>query len=154
MNVLSVREDHLKWPNDNQVELLIDGVPLIELIREVELPHAKREYEERPGELETEDQLAGDYLYLSPQRTFLPSETLFGEPSDEAGHFGTEAPCKQSTLLTCTCGVPTCWFLLATIEVGADVVVWRDFKQFWRDWDYPLGPFRFEGSAYRRVLTR
>ena len=125
------------------------------------MPHALREYDKRlaAGEtaedLGTRGALAGDYLYLAESDVFLPSQNLLGEPSRHGFETDAEDPRNQkSLLLSCTCGITDCWFLLATITVSTDAVVWSDFCQFHRDWRYDLGPFRFQRAPYEAQLER
>ena len=93
------------------------------------------------------------YSLLRPSRSCLPSRNLLGE-AYEPGIIGNrDDPRKrQSLLLGCTCGITDCWFLLATITVEEHQVVWSEFRQFYRDWHYDLGPFVFERRAYEREL--
>ena len=153
---------YVAWPGGGgfqPVELRINGRGLIDVVREVELPYAQREYDARiaagaaPDELWPRGDLAGDYLYLPGNSVFLPSRNLLGQPY--AHGFVTEAadPRNQkSLLLQCTCGITECWFLLATITLTDSTVVWSDFCQFHRDWRYDLGPFVFDRASYEAQL--
>ena len=87
--------------------------------------------------------LAGNYHYPNGCYVFLPSRNLarasrigmdFLRPPDDPRN-------RKSLLLECTCGITDCWFLLATITVTENAVMWSDFCQFHRDWRYDLGPF-------------
>lgn len=154
---------YVRWPGGGgfqSVEILINGIGLIEIVREVELPHALREYDERLAEGESAEglgprgALAGNYLYLNADEVFLPSRNLLGEPYPHGFRIDPADPLnRKSLLLQCTCGITDCWFLLATITVAEDRVVWSDFRQFHRDWQYDLGPFVFERTAYERQLV-
>lgn len=153
---------YIHWPGGGgfqPVELRVNGVGLIEIVRDLELPEAYREYDERIGggesaeELGPRGALAGAYLYPNGGHVFLPSKNLLGEsyrhgfttdPDDTRNH--------KSLLLQCTCGITECWFLLATITVSAEVVVWSDFCQFHRDWRYNVAPFVFDRRAYEAQL--
>lgn len=139
------------------VTLRINGVELIELVRQVERPLAEAEYDRRVAagtpaeELSPGGSLAGDYHYLLPEETFLPARGLLGEPFD---HVFVAPPTSKFILLQCTCGITQCWFLLAQITVDDDRVTWSDFEQFHRsDWRYDLGPFVFERAAYEAQLA-
>ncbi|XXT18867.1 hypothetical protein WME94_52435 [Sorangium sp. So ce429] len=155
---------YIHWPGSGgfqPVELRINGRGLIDLVREVELPYALREHDDRIAGGETAEELgprgalAGSYLYLSGGDVFLPSRNLLGEPYRHG--FGTEPEDprnRKSLLLQCTCGITDCWFLLATIKVTEDTVVWSDFCQFHRDWRYDLRPFVFDRGKYESQLVR
>ncbi len=67
------------------------------------------------------------------------------------------APFEEGRLpvLGCACGIVDCWPLLVRIESSAESVVWRDFRQGFRDWPYgKLGPFRFERGEYEAEVDR
>ena len=61
----------------------------------------------------------------------------------------------KTPLLICSCGVPTCWPLLARVEADETWVTWSEFEQPHRpQWDYTgFGPFRFDREDYERVLV-
>lgn len=152
----------IRWPGGGgfqPVELLVNGRGLIDIVREVELPHALREYDERlaaggsTAELGKRGALAGSYLYPNPGSVFLPSKNLLGEAYAHGFVTEPDDPLnRKSLLLQCTCGITDCWFLLATIIVSDDRVEWSDFCQFHRDWKYELGPFVFERRSYEAQL--
>ncbi|HEY1067139.1 MAG TPA: hypothetical protein VGE52_13555 [Pirellulales bacterium] len=143
-----------------RVMLLIDGVPLIDLIREVERPFAERDYDARVAGGESAEflgrrgRLAGNYMYLRPSDAFLPSQNLLGafyyhdfelKPDDRRY--------DNSLLLVCSCGNTTCGDLLAKITVGDDVVTWSDFRHSERRWNYDaFGPFVFDRGQYEAQL--
>ena len=86
------------------------------------------------------------------QHTFLPCENFFGAPYD---HGFLNAPKTKSLLLECTCGITDCWFLLADIHVGDDVVTWSNFEQFHREWSYDgLGSFTFDRDSYDNLFRQ
>ncbi len=151
---------YVSWPGGGGFQpcgLEINGVDLIELVRAAELPHAEREVIERrasgePTSLKPSE-LAGDYLGF-PSAS-LRGRSLFDRPVSYACHFSLPADdprLNKATLLGCTCGITECWFLLVTITVGDEVVIWSDFEQFHRPWIYDLGPFVFDKREYLRVL--
>ncbi len=149
----------IEWPGggeSQQIELRINGTPLLELVRAVELPLAELERDGSGGADRSPQAPAGDYLYLSPSDTFFPSRNLYGAAYQHGFDVGpTDSSRGKSVLLTCTCGIPDCWFLLAKIEVDQERVVWSAFEQFHRDWDYSaLGPFVFERAAYDGALRK
>jgi hypothetical protein len=142
------------------IELRINGIGLIDLIREVELPHAHSEYDQRIAAGEAAEgvgprgALAGDYVYLSGSEVFLPSRNLLGEPYPHGFVLEPGDPRGQkSLLLGCTCGITECWFLLATITVTEGTVVWSSFCQFHRDWQHDMRPFVFDRASYERQLV-
>jgi hypothetical protein len=64
---------HIRWPDGGgfqPIEMLINGINFIDIIRAVELPFAEREYDERRLAGESAEQLglrgawAGNYLFL------------------------------------------------------------------------------------------
>jgi hypothetical protein len=140
--------------------IAINGVDLIELVRAAELPHAEREIARRAAAGEAidfgVDALAGNYHPMHLSAFAWPSRELLGEPSGAAARGFTLAPDDprrgKATLLGCTCGITECWFLLVSITVLEDVVIWSDFEQFHRPWLYDLGPFVFDKPAYLRAL--
>jgi len=140
MDTIALRETpdlYVRWPNGGgfqQVEMLINGCPLIEIIRQGELPYVREEWDERvaDGEPEQElgarDSLAGQYLYLPPSIVYPPSQNFFGAAYDHGFRTEPEDPVNsKSLLLQCTCGITDCWFLLANIVVGEDTVTWDRF---------------------------
>jgi hypothetical protein len=155
---------YIRWTGGGgfqPVELRVNGAGLIDIVREAEVPHAQREYDERiaagesPEELGPRGALAGSYLYPDGCHVFLPSRNLLGEPYRHGFVTGPDdTRNRKSLLLQCTCGITECWFLLATITVCEDVVVWSDFCQFHRDWRYDLGPFVFDRGRYEAQLVR
>jgi hypothetical protein len=155
---------YIRWPGGGgfqPVELRVNGVGLIDIIREVELPYAQREYDERTAAGESGEglgprgALAGDYLYLPASEVFLPSRNLLGEPYRHGFVTEPDDPRdRKSLLLSCTCGITDCWFLLATITVSERTVEWSDFCQFHRDWRYDLGSFVFDRTKYEAQLVR
>jgi hypothetical protein len=152
----------VRWPGGGAfqpIELRVNGIGLIELVRKAELPHAESEFDARiaagetVGELGTRGKLAGDYLYPGSQNVFLPSRNLLGEPYKHGFNTTADDPRNQkSLLLQCTCGIADCWFLLATIKVNEATVVWSDFCQYHRAWQYDLGPFVFDRKSYESQL--
>ena len=140
-----------------QVELLINGVPLLDLVRQCETPHVTKEITRRAAEGELPDELAslvaGAYMYpTSSMMSEADPGTFFGlvdasfvlEPGD---------PRSGSTMiLGCDCGNPECWPLVAQITVTPSTVVWSKIGQFHRDWSLGLGPFTFDRAQYEREL--
>ncbi len=150
------------WPEGGSYDpsgLQINGRDLIDWVHAVELPHVERELAMRreAGDEDCGASYAGDYLGLPARRYRLPSRHLLGEGTcGPVDHFVVppdDPRRKKTMLLSCTCGITECWFLLASIDVFDDFVVWSDFEQFHRDWVYDLGPFVFKKSAYVAALS-
>lgn len=133
------------------LDILVDGVYLRDLVREVELPHALSEEEERRAEApdeETPPLLAGDYISLPPSFGW-PSRHFLGEPDYVA--YGQRD--DETMIFCCTCGDDGCWALMAKIEVTDQTVRWSGFRNNRRDWDLSaLGPFIFSRPDYERSL--
>lgn len=125
------------------VEILVDGEPLIDLVRRAESASAAKEgYRD----------LAGKYGGLP--WNLVATNLLLGEATGIWTVLeGDQAP-NRAPLLLCDCGEPGCWPLLASIEVTADRVTWRNFRQPHRPtWDYStLGPFSFDKAQYLDAL--
>jgi|APSaa5957512622_1039677.scaffolds.fasta_scaffold103965_2 hypothetical protein len=152
----------IHWPGGGgfqQAQILINGEDLIEIVRKIELPHAEREYDERiaagesPDEVGKRGVLAGKYLHM-PREFFLPpAPNFFGEPYDHGFICSPDDPANEkSILLSCTCGITECWFLLAKITVNENTVTWSDFEQFHRDWIYDFGPVIFDRKQYEAAF--
>lgn len=151
-------DQFIRWPNGGgfqQVVMSINDEPLIDIVRRIELPHVRREYDDRiahgesPEELGDRDALAGQYLYLPPVLALPPSRNFFGEPYDHGFRTNDDDPVnKKSLILQCTCGITSCWFLVADIRVHDNTVTWANFQQFHREWPYGINPFVFDREAY------
>lgn len=124
-----------------QVVISVDGVPLEELVRPVELPFAKADG--RPD-------LAGQYQALTDLRVCWPSRHFLGEP------FLSEFDDRDAVLLGCICGDSGCWPLSADIEVGDSTVTWSRFRNVHTpNWDLSaLGPLVFDRAQYESSLCR
>lgn len=146
--------DAFDEPTD-EVDILINGGDLRNLVREVELPFAAEE---------GSPHLAGGYTGLPPEAVFLPSRRLLGEPSERY-----DDDEERISLLGCGCGVVGCWPLMARISLDADTVTWSDFAQPHRSedmlfvmgkrglvvWRYEgFGPFVFERDKYVAELGK
>ncbi|MCA9663019.1 MAG: hypothetical protein KC486_32085, partial [Myxococcales bacterium] len=130
--------------------LEINGRNLIDLVREVERPLMAAEVAERRAageDLPTTTDFSRQYCCRFSSHYRLPSRLLLGEPPPhpvDAFALDPEDPARRkSALLVCSCGFDECWFVLATIDVLDDAVIWSDFEQFHRNWVYDLGPFVF-----------
>lgn len=143
MNRLTVRLESDKTEDGatyEAVKLFIDGISLMSLVHDVELPPATREGRPR---------LAAAYSW--PGRLESTRKTL------------TEGASYRVAILECTCGVPDCWPLLAYITVRDSRVTWSGFEQPYRRdaeasgvaWSYGnLGPFVFDREQYEREMHK
>lgn len=122
-----------------EARILIDGVPLLDRIRDYERPFA--EAEKWPDG-------AGAYMSLSVGETFLPSKLLYGvPPADEF------FPMKKCPLLICPCDCYGCWDLACDIVFEEQAVWWCGFQLSGRRWDYGgFGPFVFDRRQYEDAL--
>ena len=142
---------------DDHGDILVNDRPLIEIVREEELPAATEEYERRkadPNVPSSSEILAGQYSTLPAEMMVLPSRNLLGEPKEFASAFKLkpDSPVLQkSPVLGCACGAWDCWILLARITVDDELVRWTDFEHFNRDWPYTL-KYTFARSAYEAQL--
>ena len=98
----------------------------------------------------------GDYHYLPDREVLLPSREWLGAPSEPEFVLDASDPRRnKAMILGCTCGMTSCWFVQARIEVGSDVVRWSEFGQFHRpQWEYELGPFNFDRRQYEAQLAQ
>ena len=116
-----------------RVAFAVDGQDLIELVRAIEVPHARRDGAEA---------LAGNYAW--PLLTARLLNHLSGET-------------EEGVLLNCGCGLRDCWPLAMDVRVQARIVVWDRFRQLRREdrWDYrALAPLRFARAAYMQEISR
>ncbi|MEU6716504.1 hypothetical protein ABZ897_33990 [Nonomuraea sp. NPDC046802] len=138
--------------HDGLMEIAVDGVPLLELVRQAELPYARREQLERREEFAPEPAplLAGDYAYFSTRLYGWPERHYLGEPVEVAYNQDDD----EVMLLGCTCGIAECWALLARIEVTESIVRWSGLRNNHRDWDVAgrLGPLEFSRQQYEQAL--
>ncbi|MEG4116302.1 hypothetical protein QUA43_02235 [Microcoleus sp. N9_B4] len=151
----------LPWTLGNKLdvaEIHINHQPLVELVRQVEEPLVRAEIQERRSAGETIDESdfpPGDYLYLPPSMILLPSRNLLDEPWDCGFELQSNDPqAGKAIVLGCTCGVIQCWFMQVRIALNESTVEWADFGQFHRDWQYSLGPFKFDREQYESELWK
>jgi hypothetical protein len=122
------------------VEIMVNDVPLVGFIAGVESESAAAD-----GQAD----LAGAYSELAiDDFDGRVSEHLMGS----LGSHRSCGPLTKSLLLGCNCGHAGCWPLMATIEVGDETVVWQEFEQAFRDWDYKGLTFTFDRHQYDRAL--
>jgi hypothetical protein len=127
----------------NVVDILIDGRPLRDFVREAESESATKE-----GHAD----LAGKYGGLP--WGIIATDLLLGRADGVWAVLEASQGPHRVPLLLCECGEPGCWPLMATIEMADDRVTWRDFRQPHREgWDYSkLGPFSFNRAQYLGAL--
>jgi hypothetical protein len=127
------------------VNVRIDGRLLADIMKDFEMPMAKRE---------GHPDIAGGYEAIGKPEA--PEDYYLGvEPA-----WKTEGADK-TVLLDCKCGSPGCWPLLCVIETNDSEVIWRNFEQPHRAlgsaagwWDYSefLG-FTFDKAQYLDALS-
>jgi hypothetical protein len=120
---------------------IINDLSLISILKEVELPFAKKEGSPR---------IAGTYDGLPNSIVFLPSKHFLGEPKAMYFYDG------KTSILECECGCEGCWPFLVKIEVDENNVRWSGFEQPHRaEWKYDaLGEFVFVRKEYELALAR
>ena len=140
------------------VEIRINGIGLIELVRGVEEPFVEAEVQQRVASGEDINEIGfspGRYFYLPPSLVIPPSRNLLNEPWDHGFVLAPEDKrFGKSTVLGCTCGVIECWFIVVRIKLDINTVEWSDFSQFHRNWPYNLGPFTFRRAKYEEELAK
>lgn len=121
------------------VGIWVDGVPLEEWARRVELPFA---------EAEGKPHLAGQYEGLAGDDLRWPDRHFLGEPRLSNFDDG------DTVLLGCNCGDWGCWPLVADVGVSEHSVTWSRFRNGHRAvWDLKdLGPFIFTREQYEAAL--
>ncbi|NTX99360.1 hypothetical protein [Deinococcus sp. JMULE3] len=152
----------LRWEfwdgEEDTVLILVNGTPLVELVRR---------WEDVAAQATGERSLAGSYAGLPRQFAAEIQTAWLGEP--ERGNLLSNFVGERVALLECGCGELLCWPLVARIEVGEREVRWLDFQQIHRMkqevpsvrpnrppapfWSYAgFGPFVFERAAYMRAV--
>ena len=94
--------------------------------------------------------LAGRYVGLPPEKIFLPSPRLLGEPATYYDYLD-----GKIAVLGCVCGEVGCWPFRVKIELRDDVVLWSGFEQPLRAWRHDeMRPFVFGRAQYFSALDR
>lgn len=144
MNKISFKvEDRKKYDSgyqESKVNIIIDGKPLAEIIKEYEMPMATKEG--NPA-------LAGDYHAIEVSSSSLKQYYLGKDEAD----WGDEK--NKTAILGCSCGNLSCWPLLCKINIQGTKVVWSDFEQPHRDedWDYStFEGFMFDKQQYLNAI--
>ncbi|MFG2005108.1 hypothetical protein ACGFNU_38785 [Spirillospora sp. NPDC048911] len=149
-----MQEIEFRLVGGGSIEIFIDGVRLLDLVRTAELPYARDEQLERADEFVPEEAplLAGEYSSFLGRWTGWPTRHYLGEPVETAYNQEDD----ETMLLGCMCGISECWALLARIEVTDSQVRWSGFRNNHRDWDLSatLGPFVFSRPQYEQALAR
>ncbi|MFP4089397.1 MAG: hypothetical protein ACLFUB_02640 [Cyclobacteriaceae bacterium] len=130
------------------VEIYINGMSLIDMLRQIETPLAFSE---------GAPEMAGAYEGLPPLYVFPPSRHFYGK-ADKAYSHGN----KISLLEYAFSGVPGEWPFAAQILLSDEQVIWTDFEQLRRNklknghqWQYDmLGSFVFERRQYDAALLQ
>lgn len=129
------------------VEIELDGVNLVELVRDFEMPMAAAE---------GAPSIAGGYVGIAAASHLPPSKHFLGihSPPRREG--------AKTDILWCRdCGEAGCWPLLTRISVDNNRVTWSQFEQPYRSdngvqtpWTYDdFGPFTFDRSQYESALN-
>jgi hypothetical protein len=132
----------------NSVAIMIDGEPLIQMVRDFEYPMAVRE---------GTPNLAGQYIGMPADHRERILNCFMG--TQITGNYRS----KKHDLLWCGhCGESGCWPLLAQIIVELHKVTWTAFEQPHRrqkdtriSWAYDeFGPFVFERKSYESQVFK
>lgn len=108
----------------------INGISLIDILREIELKY--------------DSKIAGEYDGKEI--------TDFIKDLDCENITNTE----KKSLVICTCGFEGCWCLLANIQRNNNFVIWSNFEQNHRpEWKYDdLKEFKFDSFAYSKEFLK
>jgi hypothetical protein len=132
-----------EWEQWSVVEIYINGVNLISLLRDHELPFSQEE---------GNPDLAGGYGGLGPD-VAEESGYFLGEINPEDDYWEGKVP-----IYVCGgCGDEGCWPMLVKIEAREGLVLWSEFEQPHRNdtWDYAsFGPFLFDRTQYDDALKK
>ena len=111
------------------VEIYINDVELIEILKVIETPYAIDE---------NHADLAGAYGHL------LPDELYTNLATDE----------EDIELLCCSgCGESGCWSILVDVEKDDKFIYWKMFKHNHRDWKYDIS-YKFDRMEYEKSLVK
>lgn len=121
---------------------IIDNKNLIELLKDYELPLAKKEGSEN---------IAGAYDGLDPK-------VLFANLTNSKDNQNQEI--DKSDILGCECGSSGCWTFMAKVIEKQDSVIWTEFEQIHRSkdsasyWDYSdFGDLEFNKDEYFKKVN-
>jgi hypothetical protein len=139
------------------IEIRIDGRDLIEIVRDVELPFALRDWDDRAASpsppAAPRGARAGAFSHLYVREVARSPLGLLEEPFDLYAR-------GKSRVLQCTCRCLGCSDMLARVELAATSVTWSEFEHISADssssrkWSHEqIGPFRFEREAYAAAFA-
>jgi len=122
----------------NIVVPVIDGKSLISILKEFELPLAKKE---------GSPSISGAYDGIPISILRPPSKYLYGEEPERLS--------KKIPILICTCLNGGCWDFVAEIETTEKEIIWKNFEQIHRkNWNYDeLGIFSFDRKQFENALS-
>lgn len=136
-----IRKDVIDSYTTFSTQILIDGNNLIDLLKDYELPLAKKEGSET---------IAGAYDGLDPK-------VLFANLTNSKDNQNSEN--DKSDILDCECGSPGCWTFMVKVIEKQDTVIWTGFEQIHRSknsanyWDYSdFKDFEFNRIEYLKKL--
>jgi len=127
--------------HEYRVTIYVNDYNFLDLIREIELPFARREGSPK---------MAGQYVGLRPKWVFAPSQFFL------YGWSRPRLPSNEVMLMQCSCGEPGCWPLMTEVMITDVSVRWHPFWQPHRKqssragfWDYrAMRPFVFDRAQY------
>ena len=121
-----------------EVVVKINGEPLLELIKRREQSFAAKD---------GQASIAGDYAYLS----LIDFEELFLRAALEADLAQDE---RDVVLLSCPCGIWSCWYLALRVKFETETVKLCEFKNPRRkDWQYGL-KFKFDRVSFMSEISK
>ena len=121
-----------------EVVVTINGEPLLELIKRREQSFAAKD---------GQASIAGSYAYLS----LIDFEELFLRAALEADLAQDE---RDVVLLSCPCGIWSCWYLALRVKFEADTVKLYEFKNpRHEDWRYEL-EFKFDRVNFVAEISK
>jgi hypothetical protein len=130
----------IQWNQNGELQLLVDGRDLIEIVKEIELGQG------------VEASIAGTYAGLGPYASDELKAHFLGHPMPEL----CDDPCEDPwiVLLSDQYDPPGAWDFVARIEVSDVTVRWSEFWQTQRpSWKYDGLSFEFDRKQYEAALT-
>lgn len=123
------------------IHIIIDGVNLIDKLKDFEKPFVKKEGSEI---------IAGDYSGFN-------AKILYANLTNSEVNQNSEK--NKSDILDCECGNSGCWPFALEVILNDNSVIWTNFEQVQRNkeslnyWDYSnFGSFEFEKTEYLKKL--
>lgn len=116
---------------------VIDGKSLISILREIELPFARKE---------GCPEIAGAYDGISISCDFFSSGYYSGENKIQQSD-------AKTPLLLCDCSCAGCWDFVAKIVKTNKKIIWKNFEQVHREnWNYDeLGILEFDKEQFENA---